>query len=58
MRVSTSDRVEKLDLYKHSVFKVPKKFSMAALSYGHPGLDIDGVKWYCSLRSKYALDVY
>ena len=54
---STSAREEKRARYRHSVFKAPKKFSTAALSQGHPWLNIDGEAWYTCVRSKYTLSV-
>ena len=42
----------------HSVFRIEKKFSAKALSYGFPRLDMDGVMPYDCVRRKYACEVY
>ena len=42
----------------HLVLRMEKKFSVQALSYGLPRLDMDGVMPYDRVRLKYACDVY
>ena len=42
-----SAKVFILTLWMHSVFRIEKKFSAKALSYGLPRLDMDGIIPYC-----------
>ena len=41
-----------------SVLNIPKKFSITALSYGFPRLDMDGVMLYLLVSFKYPVEVY
>ena len=48
MCCSTSVRAVRCARYRHSVFKVPKKFSLGASSQERPGLEIEGEMRGCA----------